>query len=275
MTADYIAFHAQQRPDVVGFLDNGRAMTYGALARGIRRCTHAMREFGIAAGGTVAVGCEDPLIHLLILMASERLGLTTVSLVAPEGSSALPLLEGVDLLLSEAPPPPGALPRHRHDLTQAWVDRVFELPDAEEPALPLHGAESTLRILRTSGTTGTFKRLRLTRRMLDAWANRWIWCYGLGPRARVMTALPFAIGGAYAQICACLRAGGTVVRESRMEVAQALALHAVSHIALLPVFLREVLAKVPAGFARLPEVVVSSFGGAVSPSLRAQAVGRL
>ena len=275
MTADYIAFHAQERPDAVAYVDNGRAVSYGAIARDVRRFTRAIREFGIPAGGVAAVGCEQPYLHLLILLACERLGLATASLTAREERSVLPLLDGADLLISEFPPPPGARPRLRHEITQSWVDRVLGLPDADEAALPLPPAESPLRILRTSGTTGTSKRLHLTRRMLDFWTHRWIWLYGLGVRSRVMTALPFAIGGAYAQVCACLRAGGTVVRENRMEVPQALRLHSIDLVVLLPVFLRDVLGTIPAGFERQGPLVVATFGGAIQPGLRAEAVARL
>jgi len=275
MTADYIAFHAQQRPDAAAFLDDGHRVTYNDLARDIRKFTRAMREFEIPQGGTVVVGCDNPHLHLLILLACERLGLTTTSLVGREPPTVLPLLDAADLLISEFPPPPEARPRLRHEITQAWVDGVKRLPDAEEAPLPLPPAESALRILRTSGTTGTPKRLYLTRRMFDCWTNRWIWLYGLGVRSRVMAALPFVIGGGYAQVCACLRAGGTVVRENRMEVAQALSHYSVDLVVLLPVFLREVLAKIPAGFGRVEGLVVAAFGGAIQPSLRAEAVARL
>ncbi|HYC14667.1 MAG TPA: AMP-binding protein, partial [Stellaceae bacterium] len=142
-------------------------------------------------------------------------------------------------------------------------------------ALPFPSAESPLRILRTSGTTGAPKRLHLTRRMFDFWASRWIWCYGLGIGSRTLTVMPFSIGGAYAQICATLRAGGTVVREGRMEVAEALRQQTIGLVVMLPRDLREVLAKIPPGVARMPELVIATFGGAISESLRAEAVERL
>lgn len=273
-TADYIAFHAAERPDAAAFLDNGRAITYGMFARDIQKFTRGMREFGIAAGGTVAVGCEDLYLHLVILLACDRLGLTTASVVSQEDRSVLPLLDGVDLFISEFPLPE-TQPHRRHDLSQAWVDRVLRLPDAEEASLLPLPPESALRILRTSGTTGTSKRLRLTRRMFDAWVNRRFWFYGLGTRSRVMVTMPLAVDAMHAEVCACLRAGGTVVWENRMEVAEALRRNAVTHITLLPAFLREVLGTIPTALKRLPELVVSSFGGALSPSLRANAMERL
>jgi acyl-coenzyme A synthetase/AMP-(fatty) acid ligase len=273
MTADYVAFHAEQRPDAVAILDNGRAVTYGEFARDIRKFTHGIRELGVPEGGTIAVGSDDLYVQWLILLACERLGIATASVISREEVSVLPLLAGVDLLLSEFPLK-RASPRRRHALTPAWVESVLRLSDAET-ALPQPSPEATLRILRTSGTTGAAKRIRLTRRMAEAWLSRWIWCYGLSPRTRLMLAMPFVVGGIYAQACAVLRAGGTVVREGRVDVPTALSAHAVSHIALLPLYLRNVLEQIPAGFGRLPGLVVSTFGGAIPPSLREEAVGRL
>ena len=273
MTADYVAFHAQQRPDAVAILDNGRAITYGEFARAIRKFTRGIRELGVPAGGTIAVGCDDLYVQWSILLACERLGIATASMVSKEDPSLLPLLAGADLMLCEFPMP-RLRPRRRHDLTPAWVESVLRLPDAET-ALPQPPQEATLRILRTSGTTGAAKRIRSTRRMAEAWLSRWIWCYGLSPRTRLMLAMPFAVGGIYAQACAVLRAGGTVVQEGRADVPTALRTHAVSHITLLPTYLREVLEQIQAGFERLPGLVVSTFGGAIPPSLRQEAVGRL
>ena len=273
-TVDYITFHAAERPEAAALVDNGRTITYGRLARDIRKFVRGVREFGIPQCGTVAVGCEDPYLHTVILLACDRLGLTSTSVASQENPSVLPLLDGVDLLLSEFPLPQ-ARPNRRQDLDGAWVDRVLRLPDAEE-ASPLHfPPESALRILRTSGTTGVSKRLCLTRRMFDAWVNRRFWFYGLGPRSRVMITMPLAVGAMHAEVCACLSAGGTVVRESRMGIPEALHRHAVTHVTLLPAFLREVLGTIPARFERLPELVISTFGGAVSPNLRAHAVDRL
>ena len=275
MTADYIAFHAEQRPDAPAFLSNGNAVSYAVVASNIRSFTRRLREFEIPAGGTVVVGCENVYIHLVILFACERLGLATASLIANEREVALPLLEGAGLVLSETPLPERARPRRSEILNQAWIDGAQGLSAVETEPLPVPPAESALRILRTSGTTGAPKRLHLTRRMFDAWTSRWIWCYGLGIGTRTLTVMPFSIGGAYAQICATLRAGGTVVREGRMEVAEALRTHKIDLVVMLPTHLREVLAKMAVGFEPMPGLVIATFGGAISASLRAEAVARL
>ena len=274
MTADYVEFHALQRPDAEALLINGRAITYAGFARDLRKFTRAMREFGVPAGGTVAVGCKDFYVQWLMLLACERLGIATTSLISREEASVVPLLAGTDLLISEFPLP-NVHPRRRHDLTPAWVQSVLQLPDAEEPAVPEMAGDRVVRILRTSGTTGTFMRIAVTRRMHDARINHWIWCYGLSTRSRVMVAMPFVVGGVYTFATACLRAGGTVISENKIDVPTALRVYAVTNITLLPIYLRSVLNQIPAGFPRQPQVVISTFGGAIAPSLRAQAVERL
>ena len=274
MTADYVAHHAQQRPDAPALIDNGRTITYGEFARDLPKFMRAVRELGVPAAGTIAVGCDDLYVQWLILLACEELGIATASLIQREEASVLPLVAGIDLLLSEFPLPEGR-PRHRHDLTPAWVESVLRLPAVEPPAPSRPPQEAVLRILRTSGTTGRFMRLALTRAMHERRIEHWLWRYGFSVRSRVMLAMPFVIGGVYSQACACLRAGGTLVRESRVEVPVALMRHAVTHVTLMPIYLRNVLDQVGSGFARLSELVVSTFGGAIAPSLRAEAVARL
>ena len=274
MTADYVAFHAQQRPDAPALIDNGRTITYGEFARDLPKFMHAIRAFDVPAGGIIAVGCEDLYAQWLILLACERLGIATASLISREEVSVLPLVEGIDLLLSQFPLPE-ALPRRRHDPTPEWIESVLQLPAAAPPPASSQKPEAVVRILRTSGTTGRFMRLALTRAMHDRRINHWLWRYGFSVRSRVMLAMPFVIGGVYSQASACLRAGGTLVRESRLEVPLALQRHAIDHLTLMPLYLRNVLDQIDPGFPRLRELVVSTFGGAMAPSLRAEAVARL
>ncbi|HYC15461.1 MAG TPA: AMP-binding protein, partial [Stellaceae bacterium] len=134
MTADYIAFHAEQRPDAPAFVSNGRPVSYAGFARDIRKYTRRLRDYAVHAGGTVGIGCENVYVHLLLLFACERLGLATVSLIANERGYALPLLDATDLVLSDTPLPEGARPRRSEALNQAWIEAAQSLPDAETEA---------------------------------------------------------------------------------------------------------------------------------------------
>src|ERR1700730_17826377 len=99
-TADYIAFHAAERPDAVALIDNGRAISYAEMSRDVGKFTAALREFRLAPPSRAAIGCESVYVHWLLLAACERLGIASTSYFGNEGGAAAPLLAGGDPALA-------------------------------------------------------------------------------------------------------------------------------------------------------------------------------
>jgi len=270
MTADYIAFHAAERPDALAVVNDGREITFAQFSRDIRKFTAALREFELPRGARALIDCEDVYAHWLLRFAFERLGVVTATSSLPQDPASLPFLRSFALLLSEKDSPP-EIAAHQYRITPQWLreilasDRVDDAPGpAERPADPL-------RILHTSGTTGTAKRVLYSRRIHDRSIEKVMWLVGFTHRSRYLQALPLGVGGP----TACMRAGGTVVIESRMTAAQAIVAHGVTHTTLPPIALKQVLDELPAGFIKPDKLTILSLGAKVSGALRDKAISRL
>jgi 2,3-dihydroxybenzoate-AMP ligase len=274
MTANHIAFHAADRPDAVALINNGREITYGEFSRDIRKFTRALRAFGLPPGGSVAVGCEDIYIHWLLLLAFERLGVVTASFNNGDGWGLAQLSARLNLVLSEPHfPAEGAIPHHR--ITPQWLQSVLAQRDGddERPAFGL--PDDAVRITRTSGTTGAFKMLLYSRRLLTAWGDKWMWLWGLTRWSRFLLTMPFTVSGVYACAAAFLRSGATVVVENRMTVGQALSHYGITHALFLPIQLRHTLDELPQDYEKPPGLTITTFGAALSRPLWERAITQL
>ena len=276
-SSDYVAFHAAERPDTVALLENGRAISYAEVSRDLAKSTSAIREFGIERGGRIAVGCESTYIHWLLLAACEHLGIATASYDKSErGAATLLLLSGMDLVLAE----PGfdtTGARRSHVITSEWVEQVLARPDAP-PIAAMGAPEDLARIIRTSGTTGASKRIALTRRMYDAWIERWQWSLGITHRSRYLLTMSFVSTGRHTLTSAVFRAGGTVVAmplESPAMIAQAIARHAISVVTLLPIQLKQMLDSYPMNLIKPAELTVATIGAPIADALVEKAVDLL
>ena len=278
MTADYIAFHATARSDAVALVDRGRAITFTRFDRDLANLIPAVSALGVPKGGSVAVGCDDLYTHWLLLLAFERLGIATVSFYPSEGDGASVTLGGVDLVLTE--PHFVALAGFRqHAITQEWLGQSLNL-DAGMPAdrLPDPSPDDPVRMLRTSGTTGSPKRLVHPRALHEAWVGRWIVMTGLNRRSRLLLTLPFIVNGMYACATACLRAGGTVFYEemsTSRDIVRAIVAHEITTLVLAPFQIEQVLNALPDGFVKPASLTLCSFGAAVSSILRSRALQML
>ena len=276
MTADYIAFHASERPEAIALIVKGRAISYRQMSRDVRRFTSGLRTLGLAAGSVAAVGCDDLYVHWLLLLALERLRVASTSYRAEEADAASALLASADLVLSE-PHFFAAKNKRHHSITPEWLRSVFG--GAEDADCLASGAlDDPIRLIRTSGTTGQSKHLLLSRAVQDAWIDRWIWFLTLTRTSRYLLTTPFTVNASYTAAAAVLRAGGTVawdVFESSTAIARTIAAASVTEIILLPIHLKRLLESLPADFEKPRNLTVIIIGGAAPEALRKEAMARL
>jgi len=274
MTADYVAYHAAERPEAVAVVSDGRSVSYAELDRDIRKFAGAVHELGVVPGGSVAIGCNDFYVELLLLLACERLGAASASLGSREGSSALPLLASVSLVLSEHTDPPGATKRH-HAITPAWVRSILDRAAIDDLPAPGTTPEDIVRIGRTSGTTGDSKQLAFRRRQRDARIHGQVWGARITGDSRCLAAVPFGVNSQYVFAMGALRCGATLISDKRIEVAQAIAAHAITHVVLLPIHVRIILDSLPPGFEKPADLTIISIGAPLSEALRERTMARL
>ncbi|HKX08321.1 MAG TPA: class I adenylate-forming enzyme family protein [Stellaceae bacterium] len=273
MTASFIAFHAAERPEAAALIENGRSITYAEFSRDIGKFTQALREFDLSPGARIAIGCDNLHVHWLLRLACEQLRLVSASVLAPESLSALQSLEDFDLVFLDRPVDTSRMKR-RQVVTSAWLETVLERADSGDGLRLLKGPEDPLRILRTSGTTGSPKRLLYPRRVHERSVARSMWFNGFTRRSRYLLVIPFTVGASYANATACLRSGATVVVEKRMSIAKAALSHGITHLALAPLHLKQILDDLPDDFAKPAELTIFSFGAAISGVLYEKGLAR-
>jgi non-ribosomal peptide synthetase component E (peptide arylation enzyme) len=88
MTAEYIAFHAAERPDAIALINNGREITYAEFSQDIRKFRRALREFGLQRGARVLIDCDDVYFNWLLRISFEQLCVVTAALDLPESPSS-------------------------------------------------------------------------------------------------------------------------------------------------------------------------------------------
>lgn len=276
MTADYVAYHAAEHPAGLAVLHNGRALSFVELDRDVRRAAAALGALGVRPGGSVAVSTDDLYLHWLLLLACERLGIAAASVERGEVSRREldPLWASVDMVLAE-PDLVVAGARRYQALSPSWIEDALAGAGPGDVPAPLKKPDDPVRIVRTSGTTGLSKRFLVTRRMHDALSVQWQWGFALGPRSRYLQTLPFLVRATFDLGSACLRAGGTLVLESRMPMVDAVSAHAITHAIVLPINLKASLDRLPPDFTKPRELSIVSFGAALSDTLRERAMARL
>jgi acyl-coenzyme A synthetase/AMP-(fatty) acid ligase len=274
MTPDYVAYHAAERPESVALVNDGRTVTYAELDRDTQKFAAAIHELGVVPGQFVAIGCDDLHVNVLLLLACERLGLAAASLASREGPSAPGLLARMDLVISERPFP-GAAVRGSQTITPAWVESVLAR-DAVDPLPPApRDPEDIVRIGRTSGTTGSARQLAFNRRQRDARVEGQVWGARLTRHSRCLVTLPFGVNSSYVLALGALRSGAALILDNKIDVAELIARHGITHMMLLPLHLRTILDGLPAGFEKPADLTIITIGAPLSEPLRAEAMARL
>lgn len=274
MTPEYIAFHAAERPDAVALVSDGREIAYAQFSRAIPKFTRALRELGVSLGAKVAVGCEDFYFHWLLRIGLEELGAISISLPEAVIPGLVPFLADCDLIISGAEVSSENVRRH-HRATPQWLETIAAGADMDaEPAWDT-SPDDPVRMAYTSGTTGAPKRLLFSRRNHENSIAKAIWFNAFTSRSRNLVSMPLSLAGSYTNATACIRAGGTVVVETRMPPDQAIAFHGITNATLSPVAVKDLVNALPDDFKKPADLRIFTWGAAISRVLRERVLARL
>jgi acyl-coenzyme A synthetase/AMP-(fatty) acid ligase len=275
VTSTAIARHAAARPGAPAAVNNGYIVTYGELHRWVSGFARAIAALGLPPRAKVAIECQDQFLHLMLMLACERLGASTLSLMATDFSHPMPPLADLDLSLSEDKAS-RTVGRRCHPITLDWVEAAMA-QDAEPPAAPFgsYANDDPVRLVHTSGTTGAAKRVVLTHRMVEQRIESWRGLYRAAPGDRHFIGSPFAVNSMYWQAAVALRLGGSVAIQRHAASIEALGALGISHIVLMPLLLDGLLERSGPGAAKPPGLTLLTIGGRVAPELRRRALDRL
>jgi acyl-coenzyme A synthetase/AMP-(fatty) acid ligase len=276
VTANYIAYHAAERPQAIALIVQDRRITFAEFDRDLGKVTQALHALGRPPGSSAAIRCADAYFHWLLLLGFERLGVTTVSIDEREGEEAAPFLATIDFMLSDAPRI--STVKAFQPITAEWRRQILDGAAAAGAPVPEVSVDAPLRIMRTSGTTGIAKRLHFARATRDAWLREIQWFSPYDIESRLLMTLPFTVEGAHSVMNLCLRAGAMVVMlplNQTGAIPSLLTRYAINRIALLPIQLKQLLDELPADFQKPAGLELATFGGAIGNDLRALAHARL
>lgn len=269
-TADYIAFHAAQRPDAIAVIDGARRVTWDRFHNDLRRVTHALRGFGLAPGRFAAVEWTTLYAHWLLLLGFENLGVATTTYM-PGNWQREPLLDLMDLVICTPDKvPEGEFRVHR--LTREWLAAVLGDSPPEDAAPVARPPDAPNHVIKGSGTTGSTKLMIRTNAANEFLTAQLALNAGFTRESRYLLTLGFGISFVYRYALVCLRFGGTCISDPAIGLAAAIAKHAPTHMSLLPMALHELLDSLPADFVRPPRLTVNLEGAPVPGAVRARAL---
>ena len=274
MTADFIAFHAAERPDAVAVIYGDQRVTYAKLDRVLQAMTRSLSELGLAWGSRVAIAVDNTYVHLLLLLAFERLGIATASYQPIDDAGIRQIPPFFDLIVTESESRFEGV-RPRLAVTKDWLARAMAGMHADRAMPPQPPDDIPARLLRTSGTTGVAKWFQIPRRVHEGMINERIRNFAMTTRSRQLFTLTFRVRAVYEFVSACLRAGGTIVCDITARWAEQISSAGITHAIFLPIVLARILEELPPNFVKPAALTVVCFGAHLSPSLRERATARL
>ncbi len=152
-----IALHARLRPQAPAFTSLDGTASYAAFDADIDRVAGALADHaGCRPGALAAVEVANPYLHWLTLLALARLGVASCPAIPEIPATAL---------LTDQPDRSGDVL-----LSVEWTRGVLTAP---RPVIPFHPVEpaALARVMPSSGTTGTRKRIGSSWERIDALAK--------------------------------------------------------------------------------------------------------
>lgn len=273
-----IAFQASQRPDAVAIETARHQFTYAELAGDIARCANWLTKLNLPVGARAVLHLQHTYLHWVLTFGLEAVGVVTASSATPE---ALPgdvaLLKAGVCFIGERPASPLGAPFHVID--GAWLRglEAYPLTYAGFAGSGRRGADDPCRIVVTSGTTGTPKKILLTRGMIDRRTTNSMLSKGYAkPNLRAISNIGVGSIGGFMLALACWALGGTLCHhDSSVSWAESLTRLNIDVFLLAPYHLQQLLRALPEDFVPHPDLTLCIGGGSLSKPLAADARQRL
>lgn len=280
-----IKAQAGVRSDHPALVQDGAALTYGALDRWMDRIAAALQRDGAKPGGAVAIVSAARLSYAAAFLGALRAGVA----VAPLPPSATPaqiagMIADADAthLFVDADAEATLAPElARLEVRPVRIDSgdfdTWMMPDGATPAPVAVTPDMPFNIIYSSGTTGTPKGI------VQPLSMRWVHIrrnllFGYAPDTVTLIATPLYSNTTLVAFFPTLGAGGTVVLMARFDAAGYLALaerHRATHTMLVPVQYRRIMALPDFGRFDLSSFKVKLCTSApFDPALKADVVKR-
>lgn len=279
LTLNRIFEQAQRQPAKAALVHEGLVLRYAELAHRIVGTRRFLDAQGLPGTGVAVIASTQLLDDWVLLFALRSLGFSTVAArsVAEIEALALPDIACVVLAARDGEPAPmqpdAGFPWRWLQVPRHALDATGSLPPA---ALSLVAAPAAGHIVRTSGTTGAYKKVRRDVPTEDSGLARLAQVFMITAGSVVFAAdFPVWTAGGFRWPLCTWTVGGTVVLQSTPGPLRAPAEIAFSHVLMTPDKLTTLLRTPGAAPRRNPAMRLMVTGGALSPALLAEAQGAL
>ncbi len=256
----------------MAIVHRGVQLGWRNLASHVLTVMEDLDALGLTAGQTLGIEVDDRYLHLLLILAGEALGLTTISLDVAQIGPPADLGGLCDRIAVSRTP--GAHGDKAWLITPEWAVRVLTR-DAHAPGLERlerdHPPDTVARLMTTSGTTGRPKVMGMSQALLQAHIR-----VLLLPMSEAIAAHPvflclyrFSVRAAHTRTMLTLRQGGSVHFSGRDVAWDLLAAGTGNYLFLVSGDLERIVRTAPEGVGPL-DVHIDVTGGGVPDGLRAE-----
>ena len=269
-TADYVAYHAAINPSDFAVIDNKNYFTYAEFHQHLGWLIYALQNFELEVGDTAAIEWTTLYPHWLLLLAFETLGIVTYSYMRQEAGEHEDMIAAADLVIcAEGRTPPAA--KRVQLVSKQWFQGVFADEPEKDGQRPTISPDTPIFTYFTSGTTGDAKRIVQVARVHENRLYKSQIRANFTKHSRFLVRETFNLPSIYMSATACLRTGGACVYNGSVDTAQAISVHDVTHVTLVPSDLTNMLDTLPSDYVKPKNLTIFTIGGPVSDHLRERA----
>jgi acyl-CoA synthetase (AMP-forming)/AMP-acid ligase II len=253
-------------------------VTYPSLAQHVVAVADDLTDRSLRPGQIAGVVASDRYLHLLILLAAEALGVTTMSLAQAELGAPARLDRLCDrIVMADAPASASdkilSMPR---DWLQSILDRLVK--DRGWAALKRDPeADFRVRLIKSSGTTGAPKVMGMTHRVQQGVIEK-ILLHAPGfvlAHPDFLCLYNFSVRASHARVLLTLQQGGTVQFTGANVIWDQLASGIGNYAMFVAGDLERFVRTAPHGSVPFASLYLEVIGAAVPPQLRREVQARL
>jgi acyl-CoA synthetase (AMP-forming)/AMP-acid ligase II len=277
-TCQWLASHARQRPDAAAVSDGQTVCTYRSLAIHVVQLLDALVALGVRRDQVVGIETNDRFLHLLLVLACEVLGSTTISLQPFELGPGLNLEHVCDRILASQPPA-GSNTEKTFVMTHEWITQALLTPVGSHRLDALErqpDPDGIVRLIKSSGTTSRPKVMAMTHRLQERTIEGSLLntLPNVKSQPSFLCLYPLSIRGCHRRTWITLRLGGTIHFNAAEAAWDAIASGSVNFALFVTGDLANFVRAAPCGRGPF-DIHIEVIGSAVSPLLRQEAAQKL